>query len=408
VNVALGVTIAAAMAILAPAFVAFYREPRLFSITVALGLTFIFNGASTQHRAILQRHMRLTLLALVDTAALFLSIVIAVTMAVSGAGYWSLVALTLMQPVLTMPGVWIASRWIPGRPRRGSGIRSMIQYGGTVTLNNVVMYLAYNVDKVLLGRVFGAEALGVYGRAYQLINIPAENLNSAMGAVAFPALSRLQDNPTRLKSYFLTGYTLLLSIALPVTVACGLFSHDIIRVFLGPKWDESAVVFRLLAPTVVSLSLINPFGWLMYASGYARRSLMIAIAMAPVVLLGYLAGVTRGPQGVAFGYSAAMLILVVPVIAWARRGTPITGGDIFRSVWRLTCATAAAAVGVYVLRGWLASVPQAFARLTLESAVFFAIYGLVLLFVLKQGSLYVRVFREAGMWPFGKPRLAAG
>jgi len=94
----------------------------------------------------------------------------------------------------------------------------MLKYGGTLTLNNLIVYIAFNTDKVLLGRVCGAEALGIYGRAYQLINLPTDNLHSAIGAVAFPALSRLQNNPAKLRSYFLKGYSLFLSLIMPVTL----------------------------------------------------------------------------------------------------------------------------------------------------------------------------------------------
>ena len=54
-----------------------------------------------------------------------------------------------------------------------------------------------NFEKVLLGRFWGVDAVGIYGRAYQLVNIPTDNLNSAAGGVAFAALSRLQDDPRR-------------------------------------------------------------------------------------------------------------------------------------------------------------------------------------------------------------------
>ncbi len=66
----------------------------------------------------------------------------------------------------------------------------MVRFGGTVTLNGLVVYVANNLEKVLLGRFWGAGALGLYGRAYQLVNIPTENLNSTAGEVAFSALSR--------------------------------------------------------------------------------------------------------------------------------------------------------------------------------------------------------------------------
>ena len=60
----------------------------------------------------------------------------------------------------------------------------------------------------MIGRYWGADAIGIYGRAYQLIAIPTDNLNAAAREVAFATLSRLQDDPVRLRSYFLKGFSL--------------------------------------------------------------------------------------------------------------------------------------------------------------------------------------------------------
>ena len=119
-----------------------------------------------------------------------------------------------------------------------------------MTLNGLIVYAASNFEKVLLGRFWGVDALGIYGRAYQLINIPTENLNSAAGEVAFSALSRIQDDPGRVKRYFLKGYSLVLAMTLPITIGCALFADDTILVLLGPKWMAAAPVFRFLAPTI--------------------------------------------------------------------------------------------------------------------------------------------------------------
>jgi len=54
----------------------------------------------------------------------------------------------------------------------------MIHFGGTLTFNGLVAYVAYNAEKVMIGRLWGADPIGIYGRAYQLVNIPTENLNS--------------------------------------------------------------------------------------------------------------------------------------------------------------------------------------------------------------------------------------
>ena len=113
----------------------------------------------------------------------------------------------------------------------------MLGFGGTVTLNSIIVYVAYNVDKLLIGRLWGAEALGIYGRAYQLINIPTENLNTAVGGVALSALSRVRHDPPRLKSYFLKSYSLVLAFTLPTTIACALLADDMILVRARPEVD---------------------------------------------------------------------------------------------------------------------------------------------------------------------------
>ena len=166
----------------------------------------------------------------------------------------------------------------------------MMRFGGLITLNGLIVYIAYNLDKILLGRYWGAGIIGIYGRAYQLINIPTDNLNSAVGSVAFSTLSRLQHDQERLKSYFLKGYSLVVTMTLPITFACALFADDLIFVMLGPKWQGAVPIFRLLAPTILIFAVINPLGWLLYSLGLVGRSLKIALVIAPLVTAGYLSG----------------------------------------------------------------------------------------------------------------------
>src|SRR5262245_21829029 len=332
INLGMGALLTIVAIALAPAISLFYREPRLFWVTVALGIGAFFSGASAQHQALLQRNMRFAALSMLEIGSLLFSTAISIGMATAGLGYWALVTLAVMPVGATAVGTWLVSGWVPGVPRRGSGLRSLLRFGGTLPINGVVVYIAYNTEKILLGRFWGAETLGVYGRGYQLISLPTETLNSAVGPVAFPALARIQHNPERLRRYYLRAYGLFTSVIIPVTVACVLYAEDIVHVFLGSTWRETVPVFRLLAPTIVAFGLINPFSWLLMATGQAGRSLKIALLIAPVVLIGYLVGVAYGPLGVAAGNSVAMVLLITPVILWAKHGTAITTVDIARTL----------------------------------------------------------------------------
>lgn len=404
INIAVGAALAVLCAAIAPLLTAFYHEPRLLWVTIVIGAGFVLSGAAAQHRALLMREMRFALLTMIDIGSLFVGVALGIGMAGAGLGYWSLVGMTVSLNVVNMVSLWVAGGWVPGPPRRGVGVRSMLEYGGTVTLNGVFAYIAYNADKVLLGRVWGADILGIYGRAYQFINVPTSNLNTAIAQVAFPALSRLQHDPERLKNYFLKGYALFLSLVLPVTMGCALFAEDIVRVFLGPKWGEAVPVFRMLAPTIFALALINPFGWLMQATGWATRSLRMALLVVPVVILGYVAGLRYGATGVATGFSVATLLLVVPVIFWATRGTSITFVDTLRVVLRPFLSILIGAGTTLAARPFIHLLESPLLRLFAANGIMFGVYAVLLWFVMGQKAVYLGLLKELGMWPFVERR----
>ena len=241
------------------------------------------------------------------------SAAISIGMALAGFGYWALVASVIAVPACVTIGAWLATGWIPGPPRRDQRhFARCCAFGGTITLNGLVVYAAYNLEKVLLGRYFGSDALGLYGRAYQLVNMPTQALNVALGGVAFAALARLQGEPARFKSYFLKGYSLVVSMTLPTTIFCAVLADDIILVVLGPKWREAASIFRLLAPTILVFGIINPLGWLLQSIGLQERSLKIAFVIAPLVCFAYLIGIPYGPNGVALRLLGGDVVVAHP------------------------------------------------------------------------------------------------
>jgi len=393
INVLFGALLTCIALASAPVIADFYHEPRLRWIAVALAGVFLLNALGVQHSALLQRQMRFTTLAAIETMATVVSVGVGIVAAFQGFGVWALVGMTLVAPIVYSISVWLASSWTPGLPRRNVGIGSMMRFGGTVTLNSIVVYVAYNVEKVLLGRFWGADALGIYGRAYQLVNLPAENLNSAIGEVAFSALSRIKDDTNRLRSYFLKGYSLVVSVTLPITIAGILFADDVILVVLGPKWSDVAPIFRLLAPTILVFAMINPMWWLLAATGLVGRSLKIGLVLAPLVILSYVVGLPYGPRGVALAYSTIMMLWLIPHLAWCVHGTGVSLKHVMRAISRpLLSATAATvlAAGVVLL------LPESFppiGRLLIGVPVLLVAFVGMLFYVMGQKGFYVDLLR---------------
>ena len=393
INVLFGALLMLVTVAAAPAIAAFYHQPSLLWVTVVLGTAFLFNAVGIQHSALLQRQMRFTAMAAISLASLTAGTAVAIAGAAIGYGYWALVASLVITPLVASIGFWLATGWVPGAPRRRAGIRSMMHFGGTLTLNGIVAYVGFNADKVMIGRFLGVDAVGIYGRGFQLINMPIDNLNAAVGEVAFSALSRVQNDPVRLRSYFLKGFSFVLGLTLPITIACGLFADDLVLVLLGPKWRAATEIVRLLAPTIAVMAVINPMGWLISSLGLVRRSLKIALVFSPLMILGCLMGLPYGVTGVAFAYSAVMVLWVVPHVAWCVHGTAISLRDVAATVFRPLASGIVAGAAGYAAHLMCGDLLPPWLRLVLESGVLVVTFFAVLVFVAGQKALYVDLLR---------------
>lgn len=333
-------------------------------------------------------------MAKIDVMALALSCAVGIGMAALGCGYWSLVVMAFVSTLFNVVALYLVVPWFPGKPSRARGVRKMLHFGGTITLNNLVVYLAYNADKILLGRFLGSAALGLYGRAFQLVNLPLQQLSNSLFTVAFPALSRIQHDNERLCRSFLKGYSILLSINLSITIVTALFANEIISVLLGAKWEAAGPILRLLTPAILGFALMNPFGWFLLATGRAARSLKISYLVAPTMLLGILVGLHYGLDGVALGYSSAVVLLVIPVIGWSIHETGITPKAFWNTVKLPTGAGLLAAGVGLIFRMLVGNLLPSLPRLVLGVALVLGLYVWILLIAMGQKDLYVDLVRQ--------------
>jgi PST family polysaccharide transporter len=201
-----------------------------------------------------------------------------------------------------------------------------------------------------------------------------------------------------MKSYFLKGYSLILSLTVPIIVTCGVYAADIIRVFLGQKWASAAPVFRLLAPAMLTFAILIPLQWLLASCGLVGRGLRISLVRAPILIVGCVIGLHWGPKGVACAYSVVMGALMIPMMVWAVFGTPVSVRDLIVTVSRpLFSGIVAASVGLGV-QFFVAPSLSVVPRLILGATVICSTYLLILIYALNQKRLFMELFRG-----FAKP-----
>ena len=154
------------------------------------------------------------------------------------------------------------------------------------------------------------------------------------------------------------------------------------------------IIFRLLSPTILVFAVLKPIGWLLYATGNVRRSLNMAFVTAPLVILGYVAGIRYGPNGVALGLSAAVLLLAGPMTVWSVHKTGISPQDVWLTMKPpLLSAVIASGVGLgarFFCGDTLSSVP----RLVVVMGVVVGSYFWLLLYPMGQRQAFMDLLRD--------------
>jgi PST family polysaccharide transporter len=350
INVGLSGAISLIVAVSAPLIAWFYHERRLIPITLALSVSFLLEGSTVQHMALLSRQMRFKMIAVIQISAALAGVVAGIGMAWLKCGYWSLVGAQLAVPVVSFMLTWSASRWRPQLPARGSGVRPMVSFGANLTASNFIATLARGTDSLLIGRVYGADAVGLYSRASALLQRPVQNALTPLNAVFVPVLSRLQSEPERYRRIFLQVYE---GMALCSFLFTGIFlalARPLTLVILGQKWEKAAVIFAAFAMAAIFYPLYSTANWLFTSQGRGGDCLRTNGLTAAATVCSFAVGLPFGPAGVAFAYSASGLLLVLPIVYYkAGRQGPVNTTDLWMGflrqlpVWAVVCGGAYAA-----------------------------------------------------------------
>lgn len=335
INVTISFGLMFLTAAIAPAIAWFYHEPRLTWITLALAGAFIFGGLSIQHQALLRRQMHFGRLAMIEIVSMLVGIILAITAACYGAGYWALVLMQVGTAVSIAIGVWVACDWRPGLPVRGSAVRPMLRFGGYLFGHDFLNHSFRNLDKILIGRVSGSITLGLYSKAYTLILLPISQLCAPVAAVAIPTLSRLQKGSAEYKQLYLRAVYFISFLTMPIYMFLFIYTEEIIRLVLGDQWLGATHFFRILCIGAIYQPIASTTGWLFISSGRTNKMFRWRVSTIWLSVSLYIVGMwLMGAEGVAYGNTISVLVLIIPCVWYAQRGTNIGTLNVFKVTLR--------------------------------------------------------------------------
>jgi lipopolysaccharide exporter len=361
-----GVLAAIAMYAAAPAIATFFSDPRVEGMVQWLAFASLLGAASATATCLLQRDLNFRVLGLIHLgsyAAGYLAV--GVPMALNGYGAYSLAAACVVQSAVTLVAAYIAKPHAVRPLFSHAGGAATLTTGRTVFVTNVVNWLLTNLDRIVIGRVLNAQAVGWYNMAYNLASIPNVLLLGALQPTFLAAGAKLQHEPQRLAQGWLLGLACIFVLITPVAVVLALLSADLVHLLYGAAWMESAWVLAVLflcLPAWACWGFSTPVLW------NTGRKHLESMLQLPLLAIAFPAWWLVAPSGI------RAIAVVSAIVIFARAIVIITASLIALNLrWQSILPYAARGAGLAaVCAGAVLAGQRAVAGVTFPGAAFYA------------------------------------
>lgn len=291
---------------LAPLFSRFYELPLLQPLISVMAVAFFLSGFHNINTILQQKELRYHRLALLDQTTIVLGFVFVVTAAYFYRSVWALVAGHVFAVAVTVALSYLI---IPGRPRLAFNralASELFHYGKFVGAAGIVAFITLELDNLVIGKVLGMEALGLYAVAYMLANLPATQLAKVISGVMLPAYSKLQADILALRAAYQRTLAFVSMLTIPATVGLAVLAPQIVGVIYGAHWMAAVDALRVLAIFGCLRSIGVLSGYLYNAIGKPQISFYFTLVKFTLI------AATIYPLIVAYGIIGAAVSVTLP------------------------------------------------------------------------------------------------
>ena len=253
--------------------------------------------------------------------------------------------------------LWHFSSWRPSFKIDRAAIRELLGFGSSVFGSQTLGYWVRHIDYLLIGRVLGTVALGIYNRAFLVMLFPTTTIARVLRRVLFASLSQIQNDKQRVKRIFLKTTRVVALLTFPLMLGLFVTVEPFVLTVFGEQWSEMIPVLRILALAGMIQSIDNLNVNLFQSQGKANLQFRLEIFLNTTFILAIVVGLRWGIVGVAVGYTIATVVTTVPFFYFAGKLVHISLLETVRNLAGIfSCAfvmaTAVWVLGLYLPTTW--------------------------------------------------------
>lgn len=337
----LSVGLAACSSLIAGAF----DEPDLTPLLVALSFGLLVTGLSSVPTALLKRRLQFKVLAVRGTVATLTGTVVAIVLALAGAGAWALVVQFLVRSVLATTILWFATDWRPSLTWDGHQVKAVFRFSAKVLGLDLMLQARDRGEDFVLAGVANATTLGLWSVASRLVRVVQETGTSVVSTVATPTFAKLQEDLPRMYRAYSTSLAVSGAVMFPTLLFLTATSPVLIPFVLGEQWASTGTVAQVVAFTT-ALGVITYFDRTVFVAVDRLRPELILVAVIVITHLAVvIAFAPHGllPLALALLVRAAVTVPVRAVVLHRVTGMPY---GVYKDVGRVALAAVFMAVMV--------------------------------------------------------------
>ena len=244
-NILIGLFIGIGLFVSAPLVAAFLGEPRLVVVARVLSFNFPIYALRIIPISLLLRRMSFKVLSIIDLLSFVIGGTVAIALAITGFGIWSLVFQSLVTMFIAVFALWMVTDWRPKFVFDRGSIRELWGFSRNMIGFYVLDYWTLRMDNLLIGKFLGSAALGYYTRAYINALIPYQ-IAAVSRRIMRSALSKIQDDHEKVRTLYLETLSYVVMIAAPILLGLIAIAENFVLVIYGPKWLPMVVTMRYL------------------------------------------------------------------------------------------------------------------------------------------------------------------
>jgi PST family polysaccharide transporter len=364
----LGALFAGVTAAASPAIAAFYSRHALQALTFGFAADFLLNAPGVVPAALLARQMRFGRLITAELVGVVVGGAVAISQAAIRPSPWPVITFLLVSDGVTSLLLMVAAPYpVALRPQRAA-LSDLWAFSGGQLGYSMFNYWSRNADNLLIGKVIGSVALGIYSRCYLILLFPVQHVAQVVNRVMFPAMATVQDDHRRIRSAYLRTVAVVGILVFPATAWLFAAAHPIVIGLLGEQWRPAIPVLRVFAVVAAIQSIGTTTGWLYQVTGHTQRMFRVTVGLTVLVIAGFAIGVQWGLMGVVYSYLIWNCISLPANVVFGGRGISLPLSAVLAAIAAPFLMAAALAGALAAVGAALTGLPEVLRLLILGAA----------------------------------------